>query len=566
MELISKVKISGFRSIKDDELMDIKSFTTLGGLNNSGKSNYLRALNLFFNGEVEPQVGFNFDRDYYRANIKRRRSKKKIKVTIYFRIPNNFKFRKGLEEVENLLLPNNLNKEFAITKEWIREQSYPKIYLNNQNESLSQSDREKIEQFLSLISFRYIPNRVLPIDIIKKEHQNLRDVLIRRVSKKKPRGSKKIFTQIADTSKRLIIDLHEDLKNIVPDFEDIRLDTPTSFSDMIFAFGYKVTEKGFEIEDIMQGSGIQSLLMFNTLHLIDKDFFQQFGWKQAAIWAIEEPESSLHLHLEVQLGEFLSKIANKQNNRLQVLSTTHSEFMIQQSDKCFYISKTEKGSQAEDGDIPIILGKLIKSGVSGWLHPILQNPLKALIILEGKKDVEFLKKVSEFSNYNILNKAEICSLEDITLSEHGETGGADAIVKYIKSNVKVIKNRNKKYPVIIVLDWDAGGKRDELKKYFTGEDPIKVIVWEENNANPKLGKEFKGMERFLSDRIMNMIKNSYPDILMFNGTTQKFVISSSCYNKLKDIASQLIKNELQENDLEFAQHILEQLVNAIKGT
>ena len=562
MELISKVKISGFRSIKDDELTDIKNFTTLAGLNNSGKSNYIRALNLFFNGEAEPQLGFNFDRDYYRADIKRRRSKKKIKITVYFCMPDNFKFRKGLEEVEKLLLDNG-HKEFAITKEWIRNQSNPNIYLNDQVESLSQSDIEKIEQFLSLISFRYIPNRVLPIDIIRKEHQNLRDVLIRRVSKKKPHGFDEVFKGIAETSKRLIIDLHRDLKNILPDCEDIRLDTPTSFSDMIFAFGYKMREKEFEIEDTMQGSGIQSLLMFNTLYLIDKDFFQQFGWKQAAIWAIEEPESSLHLHLEVMLGEFLSKIANKQNNRLQVLATTHSEFVIQQSDKCFYIQKTENGSKSESGKISDMLYKLIKSGVSGWQHPILKNPFKPLIIVEGKRDIEFFKKVSEFSAYKILNRAQICSLEDITLTGQNETGGAEAITRYIKSNQKVIKNRNKKFPVIVVLDWDAKGKVDEIRKYFTDEDPIKVIVWDENKCNPNLGKEFRGMERFLSDRIMDKIKEKNTQILFLNNVG-KFLVQSDKYENFKEIASQVVEQELQESDLDYARHILDQLVNAIK--
>jgi predicted ATP-dependent endonuclease of OLD family len=564
MELISKVKISCFRSIKDDELTDMKSFTTLAGLNNSGKSNYIRALNLFFNGEVEPQLDFNFSRDYYRADIRKKRSKKKIKITVYFCIPHNFKFRKGLEEVKKLLLKNG-HKEFAITKEWTRDQSYPNIYLNDQDESLSQPDREKIEQFLSLISFRYIPNRVLPIDIIKKEHQNLRDVLIRRVSKKKPYGSEEVFSEIAETSKRLIIDLHKDLKNIVPDFEDIRLDTPTSFSDMIFAFGYRLKEKGFEIEDTMQGSGIQSLLMFNTLYLIDKDYFQKFGWKQAAIWAIEEPESSLHFNLEVQVGEFLSKIANSQDNRLQVIATTHSEIVIQQSDKCYYVKKTPNGSECESEQISTILDKLSKEGVSGWQHPILKNPLKPLIIVEGEKDLEFFKKCSEFPEYKVFNKAQIYTLKDITLSGKDESGGIDAIIKYIKSNVKVIKNRNRKYPVIVILDWDAKGKANEIMNFFNVEDPIRVIVWDENKANPKLGKEFRGMERFLSDRIMDTIKNKHPEILMFNETTKKFVISSS-YNELKDKASKLIREELKESDLEFARHILEQLANVIKET
>jgi len=565
MELISEIEISGFRSIKNDTLSEIKSFTTLAGLNNSGKSNYIRALNLFFNKEVEPQLGFNFNRDYHRLYIGSKKKYKNIKIKIIFSLPENFKFRKGLEEVKNLLLRHK-DKNFAITKEWKKNRSYPDIYLNEGKEPLNESDRDKIDQFLNLISFRYIPNRVLPIDVIKKEHQNFRDVLIRRVSKKKPHGSEEVFTEIAQTSKRLIRDLHKDLKNIVPGFEDIILDTPTSFSDMIFAFGYRLKEKGFEIEDTMQGSGIQSLLMFNTLYLIDKDYFQKFGWKQAAIWAIEEPESSLHFNLEVQIAEFLSKIANSRDSRLQVLATTHSETIIQQSDKCYYIKKSQDGSKSESGEISIILDKLSKEGIAGWQHPILKNPLKSLIIVEGKNDIEFLKKVSEFPKYNILNRAQICSLEDITLSAQGGAGGVEAVVQYIKSNVKVIKNRNKKYPVIVVLDWDAKQKENEIKKYFTNEDPIKVFVWEENEANPKLGSEFKGMERFMSDNIINKIQKKEPDIIFINNNSNKFTVRHSNYKRFKEIASDIVKQELQESDLVFSRHILDQLANVIKET
>ena len=42
-----------------------------------------------------------------------------------------------------------------------------------------------------------------------------------------------------------------------------------------------------KIRDTEQGSGIQSLLMLETLYLIDRDYFQQFGWRQAAIWGVE---------------------------------------------------------------------------------------------------------------------------------------------------------------------------------------------------------------------------------------------------------------------------------------
>ncbi len=56
-----KIQISNFRSIRDRvELreFDHKLFTFVGA-NNLGKSNILRALNLFFNGEVEPGMPFD---------------------------------------------------------------------------------------------------------------------------------------------------------------------------------------------------------------------------------------------------------------------------------------------------------------------------------------------------------------------------------------------------------------------------------------------------------------------------------------------------------------------------
>ena len=57
-------------------------------------------------------------------------------------------------------------------------------YLNGELKQELES-RQRIDQFLSLIKLRYIPNRVLPIDVIRSEHQALRDVLVRRLGRKK---------------------------------------------------------------------------------------------------------------------------------------------------------------------------------------------------------------------------------------------------------------------------------------------------------------------------------------------------------------------------------------------
>lgn len=60
---IKYIKIKNFRSIVD---MTIKAdkMNVFVGLNDAGKSNVLKALNLFFNGETEPGAVFTFETDY----------------------------------------------------------------------------------------------------------------------------------------------------------------------------------------------------------------------------------------------------------------------------------------------------------------------------------------------------------------------------------------------------------------------------------------------------------------------------------------------------------------------
>jgi hypothetical protein len=72
------------------------------------------------------------------------------------------------------------------------------------------------------------------------------------------------------------------------------------------------------MDESEQGSGMQSLLMFETLHLIDRDHFQRFGWKQAAIWAVEEPASSLNTVLEAHAALFRRRIASDRSGRLHL--------------------------------------------------------------------------------------------------------------------------------------------------------------------------------------------------------------------------------------------------------
>ena len=491
MKLISEIEIKGFRSIRNCKLEDLGDFTVFAGLNNSGKSNFLRALNAFFNEETDQGIWLDVDSDFFRPDL-RKKKRKQISVSVKFSLPEHFKFRKGLEAVEELLAAN----EFTISKTWKRKDLFPTFYL--QRKELSLEDQQKIRHFLQLINFRYIPNRVHPIEVIQKEHQALRDVLIRRLGRR-AREDEAAFSAIKETSKSMIKGLVKHLVEASPDVRSVRLATPTSWADMVFAFGYRLGEEGLEVDDSAQGSGIQSLLMLETLYLIDRDYFQKFGWKQASIWAVEEPESSLHTSLEALVASYLSSIVSDPSSRLQVLSTTHSDLMLQHASKTVFVKKNDWETICEPIDnLREGLERLSRAGISRWVHPILHYPTDSLVLVEGKYDADFFTEA--FMYIRPKRKIRVTYLEH--LSGGGMTGGVDELLNYVKINAKAIKSRQNDAPVIVVLDWESARRVNQFQKSFSADEPFRVLAWPSTAFNIRLNRSFHGIERHFSDRMI----------------------------------------------------------------
>jgi hypothetical protein len=262
--------------------------------------------------------------------------------------------RRELEAVENLI-----GRDFTIRKEWIYRQPEPLVFLNESSTPLGLTDAQKVNQFLALISFRYIPNRVVPTEIIRQEQQALRNVLVRRLARYK-KQSAEVFKGLEETAEGLVEAVSEDVRKFAPDVQKVRLATAAALADLAFQFGYKLEEAGVEMDETEQGSGMQSVLMFETLHLIDRDYFQRFGWKQAAIWAVEEPESSLNTALEARTAHLLSRIANEHGGRLQILATTHSDLVIQYAGRGYYVEKVSSGGKSETRAAPQEIKELVE--------------------------------------------------------------------------------------------------------------------------------------------------------------------------------------------------------------
>jgi chromosome segregation ATPase len=132
---ITAASISKFRSIASINLPTLGDFSVLAGLNNSGKSNVLRALHLFFSDDVEPGLRLAFSRDFYRPDLASKK-RKRISVDVSFDLPPTFKFRKGLEPSKTLL-----GTQFTIRKEWGPDTNLPEYFLNGGPTALSLDPR-----------------------------------------------------------------------------------------------------------------------------------------------------------------------------------------------------------------------------------------------------------------------------------------------------------------------------------------------------------------------------------------------------------------------------------------
>ena len=410
-----------------------------------------------------------------------------------------------------------------------------------------------------------MPNRVVPTEIIRKEQQALRDVLVRRLAKFK-KQSDEVFKGLESTAESLVQAVSDDIKKFAPDIQKVRLATAASLADLAFQFGYKLEEGGVEMDENEQGSGMQSLLMFETLHLIDRDYFQQFGWKQAAVWAVEEPESSLNTALEARTAHFLSRVAKEQRGRLQIIGTTHSDLMIQYGGAGYFIEKTAvPGKGVESIAIAKSPKDLVEHssrfGVSRWVNPVLLYPLEPLVLVEGKFDRDFLFHC--FRALRISQLPRIACLED--LKNDPSKGGVETLITFVKGNTDVIRARQSFAKVCVLLDGDSAGKISSLSAMFKPSDPFVAMAWDvtEANLNFSYSQNCKGVERFYPDSVLSAAQSARPDIF-FTNPQGETVVRKEESAALKKLLNDMVNKGLRESDVLHAKPLVERLLASLK--
>ena len=421
MKFIKSIKIRSFRSCEKIFIEDCSDFSTFLGLNNSGKSNILRALNLFFNGEIEPGYKFLLERD---GNfLEKKREKKQVKISITFdtrelqKLPQ---FKKTIHNIED---------NYEITKVWGYQEPQEGTIVTKRKDQF-----DKAQNFLKFIRFRYLVAHRDPAKIILESEKRIRKELLRRFNSriKKAKTSsgsiEGILKILGDASKSLVDPIALPVKELSPEVYDLKLLTPQTFEDLVVSLGYAVQLKNKKIiSEELQGSGFQSHLMFRVLYFADTAYSLDFGWKGVTVWAIEEPESFLHKNLEIELGKFFDEVCKK--SRIQIFCTTHSDIFPQYSHLPYLVNFDDANySQIKRDDSKKIISESSKIGISSFVHALHFQQALPLILVEGKTDKKIISKVLQIMGHD--QSFIIFDNEDLEIG----SGGISQLAKYINSN------------------------------------------------------------------------------------------------------------------------------------
>ena len=318
MLYISRIEIQYFRSIYKEIITDLRDLNIFSGKNDVGKSNVLKALNLFFNNETDKDTPFLFDVDFNKRRLEEvRRESVKGKQFITIRVT----FLRGNRAEKTL--PN----KFSVTKKWFRNDTLPSFFesdiqLQIERKSGKYNDRNQasLTSFLNKISYVYIP-------AIKDEStfRSTFNLLRESIYDDKISKDERLIESLSSLS-LAVSDAASELNNEFKVATGINsyLTSPKTISDLYQTISVDTEMDGADISLNLRGDGIRVRYLPSILHYISWNSSNMY------IWGFEEPENSLEYGLALSMADdFYNRFAQDSN----IFITSHSPAFIGLSDK-----------------------------------------------------------------------------------------------------------------------------------------------------------------------------------------------------------------------------------------
>lgn len=317
VKLIKEIEVAYFRSIYKEQITNCSNSNILFGRNDSGKSNILRALNLFFNNETNPSQKFNLERDLNHARRAEAETAADIRKFVYVKItfttPKNWRA--------------SLGETFWVKRQWsITTETTPKYTSSIRNAKKEQY----VTRLLNKIKFHYIP-AIKDRKIFEKLQAEIYNVISNHEEFSDSLG------EFAQALRNRTIDLSQGLLDRLA--INSVVSTPQDLSELFRSLDFETTSENGDAYSLtlQRGDGIQVRHIPQIL-----SFLSDRSSIDYHIWGFEEPENSLELANAIEEANTFKNFGSEDNK--QIFLTSHSPAffsLVDQDVERYFVSKSD---------------------------------------------------------------------------------------------------------------------------------------------------------------------------------------------------------------------------------
>ena len=454
MPFIKQVKVRNFRCFRRWTTIQLDQATYLVGINNSGKTAFLSAIQCFFDDSAyQPEF---LNRTEF---VAKQEGYNRSDITITFdltQVTGPTRKKRICDQYGDKL---QIQRSFTFRE--VSEVVISEYILNEKSYTLDSIDKD-IQNIIHAVSVSYI-------------HPQEGEELLHRAQEK---FKARLFhnwgrhASVADRLKELqghwnelrrtansylSSSLTNNLKNVWPQ-SSTKVDLPERIEDIVAIsdISFRSSPSLPEVTLTAQGTGAQSMILYQTHYILDSDRSLHQGF-YAPVWLLEEPESFLHADISVKLGTLLN--SDEWLHSIQMIISTHSPLILacsrQNSEHTRWIIFNNHGVEK-------------------------QKHVKEV----NEEDIETIGRLMGDPNFDAYFAASqkgplffIEDTRDLTKEKYEEAGlvvtqvldGGSTVKKYVavfKSLAGLIKKR-----VVFLLDNDKGVK--EFKSYLNARNKKK---------------------------------------------------------------------------------------------
>ncbi|WP_110689423.1 ATP-dependent nuclease [Salinicola endophyticus] len=468
---LKEVRISNYRSIRDEQILLIGDESTFIGPNNAGKTNALRAISILFGG-YDNLYGYDRDED-----IPFDRQSKKTSIIGNFEIAESEKwFWESIDRLHELQGTTRETNEISLYL-YFTDTSTPvyNFFTNVKRPQDKKADYSRIlrglvNEFVSKFQVVYIPSEKSISDLYKT-------LLAPRLSSKAAAILSSAMKELNEELDSINKSINETLRASNINKAKVQIEVPGgSLENIIGQFSLAVTDE-VKTSYLSKGRGLQAAIFYASLHWIDERI-KESG--QHPVWLIEEPESYMHPELANSSKDMVRDLSKKS---ISIVSTHSMQFMPKTAEGIHGFS-ISSGSTRVDRymkfeDACNTLKRSLGIRFSDYYGLADSN-----IFVEGKWDVYIIKqcgrKIQELSGHPLP-----LLLDSLVIDKEGTTG-LSGFIKAVYEHVR------KEVAAVTLLDGDPAGvkARRELQGFFSGRGEF---VSNRDFVSVRTGYEMEGV-------------------------------------------------------------------------